>query len=76
MANIKGFNYGLRECPFCGSNRVIYDKFQFVKKDGDAFINCQDCGALISFPGGMKQKSLKSIMDVVAAYNRRAEDVK
>lgn len=74
MANIKGFNYGLRECPFCGSSRVIYDKFQFVKKNGDAFINCQDCGALISFPGGLKQPPRRTIMDVVAAYSRRAED--
>lgn len=72
MANIKGFSYGLRECPFCGSNRVIYDKFNLLPHD--AYINCQDCGAMILFAGGMKQPPLESLMDTVAAYNRRAED--
>ena len=59
----------LKPCPFCGGEAKAF----FCEKSGTYDVQCQQCGAL-PFLGRKRGPSrFKSMDDVIAAWNRRAE---
>ena len=59
----------LRPCPFCGGEAKAF----FCEESGTYDVQCQQCGAL-PFLGRKKGPGrFKSMDDVIAAWNRRAE---
>lgn len=63
--------YGLRECPFCGSSDVK-DRGRVKGKYRIAFIQCHHCNARSGAYEGMVYESYQALKsEAAAAWNRR-----
>ncbi len=58
----------LKPCPFCGGEAKAF----YCEESGTYDVQCQSCGA-VPYIGNRRSGSLRSMEDVVAAWNRRAE---
>lgn len=59
----------LRPCPFCGGEAKAF----FCEESGTYDVQCQQCGALPFLGRKRGSGRFKSMDDVIAAWNRRAE---
>lgn len=59
----------LRPCPFCGGEAKAF----FCEESGTYDVQCQQCGALPFLGRKRGPGRFKSMDDVIAAWNRRAE---
>ena len=59
----------LKPCPFCGGEAKAF----FCDKSGTYDVQCQQCGALPFIGHRRGCDGMRSMDDVVAAWNRRAE---
>lgn len=59
----------LKPCPLCGGEAKAF----FCEESGTYDIQCQQCGALPFLGRKRGSDCFKSMDDVIAAWNRRAE---
>ena len=59
----------LKTCPFCGGEAKAF----FCEESGTYDVQCQQCGALPFLGRKRGSGRFKSMDDVIAAWNRRAE---
>lgn len=59
----------LKPCPFCGGEARAF----FCEESGTYDVQCQQCGALPFLGRRRGSGRFKSMDDVIAAWNRRAE---